>query len=338
MPKSGKYQQTNEKKSIHDLLAFLPNLWRLFCTLWSAVKFILRKDPRLVVHLFLLPESWACPEAVGFPLQHPPLQLAYSSQHLLAIFSWQAFWKEADCKKQTCSPKTHLYKKWLGSCEFKQILLDCFSLRGKLNNWLLWKARVQMLRYCLKNSASAVSQRWVHTFPSTCGLTATRAPNWGFSSFTGQNKHNKLQKIQYLLHEMLAFSSREALFNRLSALFFMTASVSFYQAFFSSNTQSLLRLAFESDLVLTCTVKTTNHENKMLASKQGIETVLVCRADWVWFHHLYPPRAYWWHGNTPGSLGWEAAPQINGIPKTWKGCRDALQSAASSTWLQDFHL
>lgn len=63
-------------------------------------------------------------------------------------------------------------------------------------------------------------------------MQATRTPSWGFSSFTGQNKHNKPQKIQYMLHEILAFSSREPLFNRLPALFFMTASVSFYQAFF----------------------------------------------------------------------------------------------------------
>lgn len=40
--------------------------------------------------------------------------------------------------------------------------------------------------------------------------------------------------------------------------------------FFPSNIQSLPWLASESDLVLTCTVKITNCENEMLASKQGV--------------------------------------------------------------------
>ena len=47
------------------------------------------------------------------------------------------------------------------------------------------------------------------------------------------------------MHEILSFSSREALFNRLSALFFMTASV-YFIGLFSSNTHSLLRCSLLS--------------------------------------------------------------------------------------------
>lgn len=67
IPKSGQVSAEHWKGEYSWSLAFLktllPNLSRLFCTLWSAVKFILSKDSRLMVHLSFLPEIWAYPEA-----------------------------------------------------------------------------------------------------------------------------------------------------------------------------------------------------------------------------------------------------------------------------------
>lgn len=142
-----------------------------------------------------------------------------------------------------------------------------------------------------------------------------------------------------MLHEILAFSSREALFNRLSALFFMTASVSFYQAFFfPAAIQSPLWLALESDLVLTWKVKTTNDENEMLASKKGVETVHVCRADRVWFHAVYPPRDYWKHTGITGMGSSTPDPQDSQNLEEMQRRPAVCCCPASSTWPQDFHL
>lgn len=161
---------------IHDLLAslktLLPNLSRLFCTLWSTVKFILRKDSRLMVHLFLLPEIWAYSETVGFPLQHPPLQLAYSSQHLLAILSWQVFCKEADCKNYTCCPKTHACKKIVGVLWVQTNTPQLFFFAWK-TQWLVpLKSQsadidvlLQKFSFCCFSALGAHVTSWQHAHP-----------------------------------------------------------------------------------------------------------------------------------------------------------------------------
>lgn len=139
------------------------------------------------------------------------------------------------------------------------------------------------------------------------------------SSFTGQNKHNKLQKIQYMLHEILTFSSREILLNRLPALLFLTASVSFYQAFFPATYRAFCgSLAQLKQQII-----------KWDAGKQA--------RGWDC------PRHQRWQGMVPSCLStkgllvawkytgitWVGSSTLTyGIPKAWERCRDALQSSA----------
>lgn len=119
---------------------------------------------------------------------------------------------------------------------------------------------------------------WQHTHPAEASATLQ------VKITTNPKKPNKTksQKIPCTLHEILFFSSREALFNRLPAVFFMTASV-YFTRLFSSNIQSLLQLSVLLLLSLTWhTLASQKQEKKKIRCwrTSGQLKSCVCTQSW----------------------------------------------------------
>lgn len=142
-----------------------------------------------------------------------------------------------------------------------------------------------------------------------------------------------------MLHEILAFSSREALCNRLSALFFMTASVSFYQAFFPATDRAFCGLLWSWIWCSLAKLKQQIMKTICWPASKGLR--LSTSAELTGYGSIMSIH----QGLTDGMeahwnyLDGKQHPRLMGFPKPG---RDAVRPCgccpASSMWPQDFHL
>lgn len=118
---------------------------------------------------------WSCGVSIAAPSPATGLLLTTSSSNfVLAGFLQGSRLQEADLFSQNTSlfkKKKKIVKGPLSSNKYSSAVFLCMenSVTGSSI-----KARVQMLKYCLKNSASAVSQSWVHTRPHSNTHTQLR--------------------------------------------------------------------------------------------------------------------------------------------------------------------